>query len=57
MKRLVLAIILILGVAFGTAGTSSADLIMYDWAPGLVYDSDTNLTWLRDANYSYTMVL
>lgn len=54
MKRIVLAIILILGVAFWAAETSFADLIEYDWAPGLVYDSELNLTWLKDANYAYT---
>ena len=52
IKRLVLVVALIF--VFGVASTTFAELIIYDWAPGLVYDTDYDITWLQDANYSCT---
>lgn len=31
-----------------------AELVEYPWAPGLVYDTDQDVTWLKDANYAKT---
>ena len=39
-------------LALGLAGTAQATL--FDRGNGMIYDSDQDLTWLRDANYAQT---
>jgi len=41
-----------LAVAAALSGTAQAAL--YDRGGGLIYDSDLNVTWLKDANYAKT---
>lgn len=40
----------VLVLAAGLSGTAQATL--YDRGGGLIYDSDLNVTWLKDANYA-----
>ncbi len=53
MKKLMVILCAVL-LVFGVAQITSAELVEYDWAPGLVYDTDFDITWLKDANYAYT---
>lgn len=50
-KLIVFSLVLCMGIC-GVSDFAEADLWV-DEARGLVYDSDQNLTWLRDADYGY----
>jgi hypothetical protein len=51
MKRAALLAILI----FVISQNSQAKLIIYDSGPGLVYDTENDITWLMNANYAQTI--
>jgi len=50
--RRIFPLVIALVIIFGLTVTGRADLI--DMKDGTVYDTDTQLTWLKDANYAET---
>lgn len=40
---------------FGISQNTQAKLIIYDSGPGLVYDTENDITWLMNANYAETI--
>lgn len=46
--------VLILSLSFAFVSTNAAQAALVDRGGGMIYDTDRNITWLKDANYART---
>jgi hypothetical protein len=54
MRSCFYSCLLTLALAAGLFSVSSSNAALIDRGEGLIYDSDLNITWLKDANYAAT---
>lgn len=53
MTKKLCILLTVLLIVMGLAGSAHAELV--DMHDGTIYDTDTQLSWLKDANYALTL--